>query len=151
MQSNITYHSKYGPFAPKGTIQINPDIATSRRTQTRKYPYHYLQGQMRETDWTPTSGHLQLYCSMYYLFIERRQNTVWPHNLSASFWEYNSKCRESEVSMSDVYLFLLEHRKSIIYLGGSIIQDNGHNVVREHLLLLARIYTFYRVLMFRIG
>ena len=62
-----------------------------------------------------------------------------PHNLGSSFWEYISKCCESEVLMSDVYLFLLELRKSIIYFGGSIIQDNGHNVVREHLLLLARI------------
>ena len=41
--------------------------------------------------------------------------------------------------MSDGYLFLLELRKSIIYFGGSIIQDNGQNVVMEHLLLLARI------------
>ena len=30
-----------------------------------------------------------------------------PHNLGASFWEYISKCCESDVSMSDAYLFLV--------------------------------------------
>ena len=35
-----------------------------------------------------------------------------------------------------------------VYFGGSIIHDNRHIIASEHLLLLARIYTFYRVLMF---
>ena len=51
--------------------------------------------------------------------------------------------------MSDVYLVLVRALQINIYLGGSIIQYNGHSVAREHLLLLARVYTFYRVLMFK--
>ena len=31
MQSNITYHSTYGPFAHERTIQFNSDVATSWR------------------------------------------------------------------------------------------------------------------------
>ena len=134
MQSNITYHSKYGPFAQFNSIRTSRHLDGHTNTETS---FYYLHGQTRETDWRPTSGHLP----HYYVFTGRSHipSVLSPHNLGASFWEYISKCSGSEVSMSDGYLFLLELRKSIIYFGGSIIQDNGQNVVMEHLLLLARI------------
>ena len=139
MQSNITYHSKYGPFAH--AIQIERrDISTA--TQTRKHPFIICMGKRGRRTETNIRSLTMVLCihssgsnaQSYY----RR-----PHNLGSSFWEYISKRCESKVSMSDVYpfLLLLELCKLIIYFGGSIIQDNGHSVAREHLLLL---YTFPR-------
>ena len=67
MQSNLlAIQNVYGLHAP--SIQIGRHSITTA-TQSQKHSYHYLQGQMRETDWRSTSGHLP-HC---YLFTERRK------------------------------------------------------------------------------
>ena len=112
------------------------DISTY--TQTRKHRFIICKGKRGRR----MEANIRSLTMLLYIHSQGPNTQSYyrrPHNLGSSFWEYISKCCESEVLMSDVYLFLLELRKSIIYFGGSIIQDNGHNVVREHLLLLARI------------
>ena len=124
-------------------IQIGRrDISTA--TQTRKHPHHYLQGQTRETDWRPTSGHLLHYyyslegakCPAYYCRIvsAHHSENTFQNVVNLRFW-----CLTS-------IFFLLGFRKLSIHILWGFIQDNEHSVAREHLLLLAMIYTFYRVL-----
>ena len=50
MQPNITYYSKYGPFAHKRTTQFTSDVVTFDGHTNTEISFYYLHGQMGETD-----------------------------------------------------------------------------------------------------
>ena len=136
MQSNMTYHSKYWPFAHEHTIQFNSDVSTA--TQTRKDPFIICTGK-RGRRVEDQHRHLP-HC---YLFMGRSQiPSVYcqPHNLGASSENTFRSVVNLRFRCLTSIFFLLELRKSIIYFGGSMIQDNGHNVAGEYLLLLVKIH-----------
>ena len=69
MQSNITYHSKYGPFAHERTIQFNSDVATSQRPHKHGSILLLFAWANEGDGWTPTSDHLPC----YYVFTHQDQ------------------------------------------------------------------------------
>ena len=115
------------------SIQIRRrDISTT--AQTRKHPFIICMGKRGRRIETSIRSLTMLLC--IHLSGSNTQSYYRrPRNLGSSFWEYISKCCESRFRCLTFILFLLELCKSIIYFGGSIIQDNGHSVAREHLLL----------------
>ena len=139
----INNYKVHEPFAHERiSIQFKPDTATyiSTATQTRKHSFIIWMG--KRGSWIETN----IRALTMLLFVHSSGSNTqlhyrWPHNLGSSFWECISECCESEVWMSDICLFLLELCKyQYVYFRGSIINDNGHNIARKHLLLLARIY-----------
>ena len=116
MQSNITYQSKYGPFTHKRTIQFNSgsrDI--SMVTQIRKDPYIICMGKRGR-------GIEDQHQLTYHINMHSLEGAKYPayfcRIISAHHSEYISKYRESEVSMSDVYLFLVRASQISAYTLG---------------------------------
>ena len=143
MQSNITYHSKYGPFPHERTIQFNSDVATSRRPHKHGNVFLLFA-------WANKGDGLKASIVTYHIVIYSREEAEYPAYIVSRIISAHLLRIYFEMSVASI-VFLLELRKSIIYFEGSLIQDNGHSVAREHLLLLTRIYTFYRVPMFRLA
>ena len=109
--------------------------------------FYYLHEQTKETDWKPSSGHLP----HQHVFTGRSKisSVLSPHNLGPSFWKYISKYRESEVSMSDVYLFLVRASQINDYTSGVQSFKTMDTVSWGNIYYYWQGSIFYRVLMFK--
>ena len=133
-------YKAHGPFAHERTIQFNSDVATSRRPH-KHGNILLLFAWAKEGDKlkTNTRSLTALICIHWKEPNTQRIIAAWPWRIILRIHFEMLWIVDLRFRCLTAIFFLLELRKSNICFRGSIIQDNGHNVVREHLLLLARI------------